>query len=260
MTNTIDALSDIAPKERIKHKSSIQLLNKVVCCTFFEVGPTVDYDATKTTDGTRHYSYVKAAPDSYKMLVKRINDLMYDDFKDQMLFYMERELLRRLQTTPDLKDQLSSVMPMKVSYPASVWAALDVDTTGMAKTWSTWINGHAIAEVDDHDSPQEDLFKSFKIIYRQQGNVCFECCRQPSSVQICCPQAKCQVIFLDACMYKIVKDKGGTYQTREQKIVESIMRQNALIGHHALDKNETEVQRIGPYYKIMSIYCHLLSS
>ena len=140
-------------------------------CIFFEVGPTKDYDITKTTNGTRHYSYIKAAPDSYKMLVKRINDLMYDDFKDQMLFYMERELLRRLRTVPDLKDQLSSVMPIKMSYPASVWAGLDVGTTGMAKTWNAWINVHAIMEVDDHDSFQEDLFRSFKTIYRQQSNI-----------------------------------------------------------------------------------------
>ena len=143
-----------------------------------------------------------------------------------------------------------------MSYSASQWAGLDIGITGMTNTWNAWINEHAIMEIKDHDSFQENLFWTLKALYRDQGDVCFECCRQPSEVHMCCPQANCMVIFIDACMFKTVKRRGGMYKTLEQKVVESVMRQHALIGLHALDKKGAEAQRIGPYH---NDYKHFLT-
>ena len=118
--------------------------------------------------------------------------------------------------------------------------------TGMVKFWSNWINIHAVMEVKNADFYQEGLFWLFRPIFHDQGNICFECCRELQSFEICCLQMDCKVKFLDAYMYKRHRDLKIEYGLIEQRVTEMVMRGHELIAKHPFESSTLDMQTIGP--------------
>ena len=71
MNVAIKRQSNLTRIERVLDKESVDLLGEVVCCRFVDVGPTKNYDLTRTIKGARHYSYIESAPDNYNFLVSK---------------------------------------------------------------------------------------------------------------------------------------------------------------------------------------------
>ena len=112
--------------DRSASNASKKLLQDVSQSAFSDVGPTKGYDITKDTNQQRHFSsYLEVAPDSLKILIKRIHKMMYHDFQDYILYYIERPLQNRVRAVSDLENKLLTTMPVRISYPASQWSGMD---------------------------------------------------------------------------------------------------------------------------------------
>ena len=98
-----EKLSIMSEDDRAASDSIKRLLEDLSNSVFCDVGPTEDYDITTDAKKQRCYSYLDVAPDNFKLLIKNVNKMMYDDFQEYMLYYIERQLQNRLRAVSDLE-------------------------------------------------------------------------------------------------------------------------------------------------------------